>query len=212
VAAKTRLVAQNGHSFTLGSLKGTVVVLAPFMTLCQETCPMTSTNIRRAALDASRSGRHANVRFIEVTVDPWRDSVPRLRAYQALFGRVAGWTLATGRPRQVVAFWKALGVATRKKYGHDRVRDWLTGKVLAHPYDVQHNDVVMLLGPSGHIRWMTEGVPDAGSASLPPKLESFLNEEGRGNLAHPGAHGSSTWSGSDIDEVLRYARSLTGNG
>lgn len=205
-AASARLVDQDGHRFTLASLAGKMVVVAPFLTMCQETCPLTSANIRRAATDAGALGDQTV--FLEVTVDPARDTVARMHAYQAEYGSLANWQLATGKPAAVTAFWRALGVSLEKAPGDGPVRDWFTGKMLASSYDIHHQDVVLVIDATGHIRWISVGHPDARGLPLPTTLSRFLNDEGRGNRAHPEADGASVWTAKDVDQALTYVHRL----
>ncbi|MGN6129339.1 MAG: SCO family protein [Nocardioidaceae bacterium] len=212
VAAHTRLVDQDGHTFTLRSLRGKVVVLAPLLTMCQETCPMTTANIHRAAQDAARSSAAGRVVYLELTVDPDRDTVHRMHAYAKLYGALPDWRLATGKPAQVKAVWKSLGVITQKAPVHGPVRDWLTGKQLEHSYDVHHQDVVMAISAAGRLRWITVGHPDARGTRLPTTLRSYLNDEGRTNYAHPNAGGADSWTTHDVEQAVAWIRGLETSG
>lgn len=212
VAASTRLVDQDGRAFTLRSLRGKVVVLAPLLTMCQETCPMTTANIHRAAQDAVRSGASGDVVYLELTVDPDRDTVHRMHAYAELYGALPDWRLATGRPGEVRAVWKSLGVITDKAPVHGPVRDWLTGKRLKHSYDVHHQDVVMAISGAGRLRWITVGHPDARGTRLPATLQSYLNEEGRTNYAHPDSGGADSWTAHDVEQAVTWLRGLQSDG
>ncbi|HEX2895697.1 MAG TPA: SCO family protein [Marmoricola sp.] len=205
-ASNAPLVDQDGRRFTLASLAGKDVVVAPFLTMCQETCPMTSANMRRAASDAGQGGDRTV--FLEVSVDPARDTVARMHAYQAQYGALPTWRLATGRPAAVTAFWRALGVSLQKVPGEGPVRDWFTGKMLASSYDVQHQDLVLIIDTKGRIRWISMGRPDARGLPLPTTLKRFLNHEGRGNRSHPDAGGASVWTAKDVDRALTYVHRL----
>jgi len=207
-AARAALVDQDGRRLTLGSLRGRTVMVAPMLTMCQETCPMTSENMHRAAEDARRAGLSGRVVFLEVTVDPARDTVHRLHAYAKLYGGLPDWRLATGKPAAVIAFWKALGVSTDKAPSDGPVRDWMTGRLLHHSYDVHHQDVVVALDPSGRLRWITIGRPDAKGGRLPTTMQRFLNDEGRRNLARPRAGGAGSWTAADLDRAVHYVRGL----
>jgi protein SCO1/2 len=207
-AARTSLVDQDGRRLSLWALRGKTVILAPTLTLCQETCPMTSENMHRAAQAAIDAGLSRQVVFLEITVDPARDTVRRLHAYARLYGALPDWRLATGKPAEVRALWKALGVSTDKAPSDERVRDWMTGKVLRHSYDIHHQDVVVAIAPTGRLRWITVGRPDARGSRLPTTMASFLNEEGRHNLARPMAGGASAWTAHDVDVAVRYVRGL----
>ena len=214
-AAKTALTDQNGRHLTLGSLRGKTIVLAPLLTMCQETCPMTSENLHQAAQAAQAarsSGSPGKVVFVELTVDPARDTVSRMHAYAKLYGALPNWLLVTGKPAQVTAMWKALGVSTEKVPTEEPVRDWMSGKMVDHPYDVHHQDVVVIVGPGGDLRWITVGRPDARGRKLPTSMRKFLNDEGRDNLAHPNADGASSWTAHDVEQAVAYVRGLRSNG
>jgi protein SCO1/2 len=211
-ADTAELVDQDGQSLTLQSLRGKTVVIAPFLSLCQETCPMTSANLHAAAAAAQSSGSAGQVVFLEVTVDPTRDTVGRLHAYAKLYGALPDWRLVTGSPQQVLGLWKALGVTTQQTKHVDTVTDWMTGTVIHHSYDVHHQDVVMIIDPTGHLRWVTTGRPDAQGAPLPTSLKSFLNSEGRDNYANPGNGGSSTWTAQDVEQAVAYVQGLASAG
>ncbi|MET9021773.1 SCO family protein [Actinopolymorpha sp. NPDC004070] len=217
-AASTPLTDQDGRHLTLGSLRGKVVVLAPLLTMCQETCPMTSENFHQAAQAAlaaqaaKRSGSPGKVVFVELTVDPARDTVRRMHAYAKLYGALPNWLLVTGKPAQVTAMWKALGVTTEKVPTEEPVRDWLSGQKVEHPYDVHHQDVVVIVGQDGHLRWITVGRPDARGTRLPTSMQKFLDDEGRDNLAHPAAGGASSWTARDVEQAVAYVRGLDSDG
>nr|WP_238342181.1 SCO family protein [Actinopolymorpha rutila] len=211
-AASTALTDQNGRHLSLGSLRGRTVVLAPLLTMCQETCPMTSENLHQAAQAARRSGSSAKVVFVELTVDPARDTVRRLHAYAKLYGALPNWLLVTGKPARITAMWKALGVTTEKVPTKEPVRDWLTGRPVEHPYDVHHQDVVLIVGQDGHLRWITVGRPDARGTKLPTSMQKYLNDEGRDNLAHPAADGASSWTAHDVEQAVAYVRDLRSDG
>jgi protein SCO1/2 len=203
-AAGTRLVDQDGRVLSLRSLHGKVVVLAPLLTMCQETCPMTSENMHRAAAE------QPDVVFLEVTVDPERDTVRRIRAYARLYGGLPNWRLATGSPAAVVGLWKALGVSTAKTKPEDTVRDWMTGRLVHDSYDVHHQDCVMIIDPAGRLRWITVGHPDARGTRLPESMQKFLSDEGRQNYAHPGAGDADSWTARDVEQAVAYVHNLGG--
>jgi cytochrome oxidase Cu insertion factor (SCO1/SenC/PrrC family) len=85
------LTNQEGQAVTLASLRGTVVVLAPFLSLCQDECPLVTGAFIALQRDVRAAGMGNKVVFLETTVDPGRDTVARLAAYQKEFG--ADWDL-----------------------------------------------------------------------------------------------------------------------
>jgi len=194
-------VNQSGAKVTLASLRGKTVVLTDFLTLCQEICPLTSANFRAVTDAVAHAGLASKVELVEVTVDPQRDTPARLAAYQKLFGARPNWEFLTGTPQQVKQLWGALGVA----YG--RVPepkgplpiDWLTHKPLH--YDVNHQDIVFVLGADGREKWLVDGTPNTSGKQPPTTLKKFLDAQGLTNLAHPG---NGSWSAADVEQALSY--------
>src|SRR6202040_1345266 len=78
------LTTDAGQVTSLAALHGQVVVLADFLTLCQETCPLTTGNLLMMDRAVTAAGLARRVRFAELTVDPTRDTPSRLRAYRTL--------------------------------------------------------------------------------------------------------------------------------
>jgi protein SCO1/2 len=178
------LVDASGKSFTLAALKGKTIVLTDFFTSCDMICPMTSANMRDIAAAVAQAGKSSSVDVIELSVDPKRDNVSRIHAYQSLYG-AATWTMATGTPANITQLWNWFGVYTKEVPNTDGdAVDWQTGKPLA--YDVEHDDVVMILGPNLHFRWIDLGNPAvANPNTVPAKLKAFLSAQGKLNLLKP---------------------------
>ncbi|MGO4341208.1 SCO family protein [Pedococcus sp. 2YAF34] len=199
--ANLPLVDQHGHRFTLASLRGKTVVLGDFLTLCQEVCPLTSVNLRDVARAVRRHGLSGDVEVVEATVDPARDTVPRLAAYEKLFGAEEDWTLATGDHRALDRLWAFLGV-DQQKAAEDvspAPTDWWTGAPLT--YDVHHQDVVYVIDAEGHARWVDDGTPDTMGEQPSEPMLRFLNDEGRHNLASPT---EPTWTVEDVERAVAY--------
>jgi cytochrome oxidase Cu insertion factor (SCO1/SenC/PrrC family) len=174
------LVDQQGRPVSLAALHGKVVVLAPFLSLCQDECPLITGAFISLQRDLRAAGLAQRVVFVEATVDPGRDSVARLAAYQREFG--ADWDLWTGTPANVAAFWKPFGVAYQV-VPEDRPPkiDWFTGTPLT--YDVTHTDGYLLIGTDGHERFVDATAPNLKGLDRP--LTSLLNSGGVQHLQHP---------------------------
>jgi protein SCO1 len=177
------LVDQQGRAVSLGGLRGKVVVLAPFLTLCQDECPLVTGAFISLQRDLSTAGLAHRVVFVEATVDPGRDTVARLAAYEKEFG--ADWDLWTGTPADIAAFWKPFGVEYQIVPEAQPAKiDWYTGKPLT--YDVEHTDGYILIGPSGRERFVDASAPNQKGA-LNAKLRGLLNDGGLHELQHPQA-------------------------
>jgi cytochrome oxidase Cu insertion factor (SCO1/SenC/PrrC family) len=195
-----KLVDQSGKVVTLDSLHGKTVVLTDFLTLCQEICPLTSANMRVVNDAVTKAGASKDIAVIQVTVDPARDTPARLKAYQKLFGASPSWSFLTGTSGQITQFWKSFGVAYEKKPEPkgQPPKDWLTGKPLT--YDVDHQDIVFVLGPDGHERWLVDGTPRVPAKGLVPStLQSFLNPDG---LANETAPPDPYWTPKDVTQAV----------
>src|SRR5580658_933894 len=60
----TELLNQFGHTVTLAELKGKVVVLAPFLTLCQDECPLITAAYIGLQRDLRAAGLAQKVVFV----------------------------------------------------------------------------------------------------------------------------------------------------
>jgi protein SCO1/2 len=190
----------SGARVTLAALRGKVVVLTDFLTLCSEQCPMTSANVDAMARAVHADGLDDKAVFVEVTVDPVRDTPARLAAYRQLFAAVPDWLLLTTTPANLAAFCRYFGIFyKRTKEGSPPDVDWWTGRPLT--YDVAHQDAVVFLDPQLHERFVIVGGADTQGATPPRRLASFLNDQGAKNLRHPGR---SSWTVADGLRVVSW--------
>jgi protein SCO1 len=177
------LVNQRGQAVTLAGLRGKVVVLAPFLSLCQDECPLVTGAFISLQRDLRAAGLSQRVVFVEATVDPGRDTVARLAAYEKEFG--ADWDLWTGTPADIAAFWKPFGVEYQIVPEAQPAKiDWYTGQPLT--YDVQHTDGYVLINPSGRERFVDASAPNQKGA-LNAKLRGLLDDGGLHELQNPQA-------------------------
>jgi protein SCO1 len=197
------LTTDAGQATSLAALRGQVVVVADFLTLCQETCPLTAGNLLLMDRAVTVAGLARRVHFAEITVDPGRDTPSRLRAYRMLVGAPANWSLLTGSPAVIGRIWRYFGVWYQQvAEGSPAGTDWLTGKPLS--YDVSHQDALIYLDASGRERFLVVGSPNATGAPVAPALRRFLSAQGRSDLSHPDA---STWTAAEALSPIAW---LTG--
>ncbi|MGA8726260.1 MAG: SCO family protein [Acidimicrobiales bacterium] len=179
------LTDQHGHVTDLAALHGRTVMIVPFLSLCQETCPFDTANLVQVQHALDRSGAGAKVVLMEVSVDPGRDTPARLAAYAQLSG--ASFELVTESPATLTAFehyfaWYVQTVPEDDPPGID----WWTHQPLT--YDVDHSDGYTLIDPSGVERFETGASPDF-SGGLSPTLRRFLSPHGLSEVAHPAQPG-----------------------
>ncbi len=193
-----QLIDQEGKPFSLAASRGKWIVLAPSMTLCQEVCPMTSGVLSQLTGDLRHAGLSSRVVVAEATVDPWRDTPARLRAYRRLTG--VTFQMLTGSQAAIRRLWKFFGVYYhRVPEGRPAAIDWMTHK--PEKFDVEHTDAVFFIDPAGQERIVNEGMPDvAGHLSV--VLRRMLDAQGMHNLAHPELPWTATDALEDIDYLM----------
>jgi len=201
--ANLPLTTDAGRPTSLGAWRGQVVVLADFLTLCQETCPLTTGNLLMMDRAVTAGGLGRRVHFVELTVDPSRDTPSRLRAYRKLIRPPANWSLLTGSPAVIGQIWRYFGVRYQRVAASRPPRtDWLTGRTLS--YDIDHEDALVYLDARGRERFVVVGNPNAKAAPIAPALRRFLSAQGRAGLSHPDA---STWTAAEAISPIAW---LTG--
>src|ERR1035437_4611477 len=180
------LTGANGKTFTLASLKGKTVVLTDFLTLCNEICPMISVNMRNIGDAIAKNRLTSSVQSLELTIDPKRDNPKRLTAYQSLFNDPS-WTIATGTSAGLKTLWSWFGVYTQVVPAQKGVIDWMTNKQTT--YDVTHADIIVIIGPDLHWRWLDLGAPAISNPkaknAVPSKLYTFMSPSGKLSLIRP---------------------------
>ena len=191
-----RLVDARGRPVEPRSWRGHWVILVPSMTLCHEVCPMTTAVLNEVQARVRSAGLSGRVIVATATVDPWRDTPARLRAYARLTG--ASFQMLTGSPAEIRRLWRFLGVSYhRVTQGRPPDVDWLTHR--PESFDVQHTDALFLIDPAGQERIAEDGMPRVGGR-LPTALQTLLNDQGRQNLAHP----QFAWSATDVIDDIDY--------
>lgn len=177
---KLPLRNQRGQRVSLDSWPGRTVLLVPFLTLCQDVCPLITGNLLQVQQSLVDDGVASRVQIVEITVDPERDIPARLAAYSKLTG--ASWQLVTEPPAELRELAKFFGFYYQKVPEDDPAAvDWWTGKRLT--YDVDHSDDYFVIDPSGVERVVNEAAPDF-HGQLNPRIYKFLDELGREHLKH----------------------------
>jgi protein SCO1/2 len=106
------LTDQDGHTVTLASLRGKVVLLDFIYTHCPGPCPiLTSVHVQvQRELPEALKGR---VQLVSITLDPERDTPEVMRAYAEKRGAdFSNWSFLSGSREQIEPVLKAYGVGT----------------------------------------------------------------------------------------------------
>jgi protein SCO1 len=179
------LTEANGSTTSLAAYRGKTVMIADFLSLCTDICPMISANTAAMARALAADGQSGKVALLEISVDPQRDTPARLRAYQRLYGGpLADWTLLRASPANTAKLWKFFGVDyQRVKEEKPPSIDWLTHQPLT--YDVAHSDDLVFLDAAGREKFVVDGAPDTAGKLPPGQLVKFLDPSGLTALYHP---------------------------
>lgn len=210
--ANIPLTKPDGSTTTLAAYRGKPVMIADYLTLCTDICPMITADARALAAALNRDGYGEKVAVLEITVDPRRDTPARMRAYQKLYGGpLPDWTLLRAPAADIARIWKYFGVEYQRVKEPDPPDiDWWTHTPLT--YDVAHSDDLIFLGADGHERFVVNADPDARGVNTPAQLVRHLSVEGKRALRHPNP--VTTWTVSQglgvfswlIDHPLPAAR------
>ncbi len=172
------LISSAGTPTSLADYRGKYVVMAPFLSLCQDECPLITGAFIALQRDVRAAGLGNKVVFMEISIDPGRDTPARLAAYSKEFG--ADWALVTGTPPNLDALWKFFGVSVQVVPEDQPAKiDWWTGTPLT--YDVDHTDGYFLIDPTGHERFSDSNPPNL-HGRLAKNLTGLLNAGGLQNL------------------------------
>jgi protein SCO1/2 len=183
--ANLPLTKPDGSTTTLAAYRGKTVMVADFLTLCTDICPMISANTAALTRTLNADGLQSKVAVLEITVDPHRDTPARLRAYRKLYADApANWTMLTAKPRDIARLWKFFLVdyGREKEPKHPDI-DWYTHKPLT--YDIYHSDDLLFLGADGRERYIVNADPDVQGRLPPDQLVKLLSAEGLNALHHP---------------------------
>jgi protein SCO1 len=187
--ATLSLQDQSGQTVTLDQFRGKEVLLAPFLTSCQEECPITTAALLDVQRAIEKDGLSKKVVILEVTVDPERDTPARMKAYGALTG--SDWPLLTGSAATLASLWHQFGIYYQKvAESSPPGLDWQTHR--PYTYDVDHSDGFILLDTRLRERFIAGGMTKIGQ--IPSSLHKLLDSQGKANLMKPGA---GTWTVSD---------------
>ena len=191
---------ERGRRVSLRDYRGRYLVLSPSLTLCHEVCPMTTAVLEQVRSTLHRDGLGSDVAVATATVDPWRDTPARLRAYRRMAG--VHFDTLTGSPAQIARLWKFFGIYyERVPQDNPPDRDWLTHR--PERFDVEHADALLIVDPRGHWRVAALGMPSTGGA-LSAVLRSLLNDQGRRNLRHPDAPWTARQAIGDVLALRRH--------
>lgn len=159
LAPDFRLVDQNNHPVALSDLRGRVVALTFFDSLCADVCPLTAHHFRTAY---QTFGAEAPVTFIGVNVNLQANTVADVLATTQRWrlDEVPAWHFLTGSQAELEPVWQAYNVAVLPTEG---------GALM-------HTPGVYLIDQQGQKRWYVSVPFDetGGSSGLTPLSELLV--------------------------------------
>lgn len=138
VAPQIAQKAADGKDFALDKYRGKVVVLEFGYTSCADVCPVSLALLKQAREKLGPLGDKLQVVF--VTVDPQRDTAPKLKAYLEQFDK--SFVGLTGTEEQMAAIRKAYGISATKKMIEGSKTEYTMG----------HSSYLYFIDPQGRLR------------------------------------------------------------
>lgn len=160
--------ASDGREVTQADYRGDIVMLYLGYTFCPDACPTTLANVQRIFHRLGKRAEH--IRFLFVTVDPNRDTLPVLRKYLANFGPdIAG---LRGTPDQLASLARRFRLVYSVHPSPDPEK-----------YDVSHSDAIYVFDGTGAARLL---IPSLATAH--PDIEATVQDLTRlaEGSEHPG--------------------------
>jgi protein SCO1/2 len=100
---------EQGHRVTFGAWRGQPLVLTMFFRSCQRFCPLTLSAMSNIA--SRLEARHIRANFVLVTLDPTRDTSPRLAEFKASRALpAASWHFLRGERGETLELARLLGI------------------------------------------------------------------------------------------------------
>jgi protein SCO1/2 len=155
------LTSQLGQKVRLSQYRGKVVALFFGYTYCPDVCPTTLSDFQKMQKLLGKEARRVQPLFI--TVDPARDTAPRLKSYLANFsGGTVGLTGTESEIRAVATLYQA--------------RFARNSTAPAGGYLMDHTGFIYLLDGTGKVRYVI--TPDAGGDLMAEGARRLLKEQG----------------------------------
>ncbi|HEY0589732.1 MAG TPA: SCO family protein [Pseudoduganella sp.] len=130
--------AADGRDFALDKLRGKVVVLEFGYASCADVCPVSLALLKQAR---ERLGPLADrLQVVFITVDPQRDTAPKLKGYLEQFDK--SFIGLTGTEEQMAAIRKAYGISATKKMVEGSKTEYTMG----------HSSYLYFIDPQGKLR------------------------------------------------------------
>ncbi len=164
------LTDQAGRTVSLASLRGKVVLMTFLDPVCTTDCPIIAQELKQTG--QMLGAQDSRVELVAVVANPTYRSTAFTRAFDRQEGLISvpNWLYLTGSLSQLGAVWRSYGIT---------VENLPAGAMSAH------NDVAVVIDPSGHIREETSADPGPGTSSTESSFSGLLSQYARQALGRP---------------------------
>ena len=158
------LTDQDGRAVSLASLRGKVVLMTFLDPVCTTDCPIIAQEFKQTG--QLLGAQDKNVELVAVVANPTYYSLAFTRAFDQQEGlaTVPNWLYLTGSLSQLSAVWRHYGVT---------VENLPAGAMSAH------NDLAVVIDPSGQIRQEVSADPGPGTSSTKSSFSVLLSQYAR---------------------------------
>ncbi len=158
------LTDQNNQPVSLTSLRGKVVVMTFLDPVCTSDCPIIAQEFKQAA--QMLGAQDKNVELVAIVANPTYRSTAFTQAFDRQEGlaTVPNWRYLTGSLSQLSAVWRQYGVT---------VENLPAGAMSAH------NDLAVVIDPTGQIRQEVSADPGPGTTSTKSSFAVLLSQYAR---------------------------------
>lgn len=140
---KFKFINQYGDTISNGTFDRKIYVADFIFTNCDSQCPMMTQNMG-VVQDAFRS--NPDVSILSHTIDPDRDSLPRLKEFSNTYGAIPGkWHFVTGEEQEIYK------IAAEGYYAKKPEKS-------SDPNSMAHEQKFILVDKEGHIRGFYNGM------------------------------------------------------
>jgi cytochrome oxidase Cu insertion factor (SCO1/SenC/PrrC family) len=161
------LTDQHGHTVSLASLRGKVVLLTFLDPVCTSTCPLIAQEFHAAGQLLGSASR--NVELVAIVANPVYHQVADVQAFdrQEQMNQVPNWLYLTGSLPQLQQVWKNYGIAA---------------EILPAGSMIGHSENAFVISPAGIVREEFGIDPGPGTAATKSSFAVLLANAARQTL------------------------------
>lgn len=171
------LTDQFNHSETLSSFRGRPVALTFIYTHCPDVCPLIASTMHAAYQELGPDAQR--VQFLAVTVDPERDTIPRIRQFSREHGLLDEWLFLSGSRPDLERVWKAYGIYSQPSDSQGKpVTPISSDAAKRSPETIEHSAFIFLIDRRGQVRTLLSPT-DFSAGDLATDLRILVRESGQ---------------------------------